>query len=312
MPRSSAPKRRPKHPPSAASPPASPPGHREILIVSDATGRTAEMVVRAALVQFHGVETRLTVRAQVRTADDIRGVVQAAAASGGLIAHTLVQPELRSRMLTEARARRVVAIDLLGPLLLRIEELLSLQPVSLPGLFRPADEEYRRRFEAMDFTVRHDDGQEPQGLLQADIVLVGVSRTSKTPVSMLLAWHGHRVANVPVVHGLPLPEELARVDPRKVVGLTIKADRLLDLRRSRLQQMETPPKFPYAEPREIMQELDYARQCCGRAGWAVVDVTDKSVEEVASEILLLTGIERPPAKAAGSAGRPSAWRRTSE
>lgn len=312
MPRSSAPKRRPKGPPPTASPPASPAGRREILIVSDATGRTAEMVVRAALVQFHGVETRLTVRAQVRTAEDIRGVVESAAASGGLIAHTLVLPELRRLMLTTARARRVAAIDLLGPLLLRIEDLLSLQPASQPGLFRPADEEYRRRFEALDFTVRHDDGQEPQELPHADIVLVGVSRTSKTPVSMLLAWHGHRVANVPVVRGLPLPEELGRVESRKVVGLTIKADRLLDLRRSRLQQMETPPKFPYAEPREIMQELDYARQCCGRAGWAVVDVTDKSVEEVASEILLLTGIERPPAKASRSAGRPAAWRRTSE
>jgi len=145
----------------------------------------------------------------------------------------------------------------------------------------------------MDFTVRHDDGQAPEGLIQAELVLVGVSRTSKTPLSMFLAWRGLRVANIPIVHHLPLPEELSRVEPRKVVGLTIKAERLLELRRSRLQQMETPPQFPYADVRQIWAELDYARTLCANAGWPVVDVTDKSIEEVAAEILVVTGFEQP-------------------
>lgn len=286
---------------------------RQIVIASDATGRTAEMVVRAALVQFQGADVRLHLRPHVRDAADVRATVRAAADVGGLIVHTLVLPELRSAMLTEGRARNVPTIDLLGPLLLRIEDLLRLQPLAKPGLFRESGQEYRRRFEVVEFAVKHDDGQDPQGLLQADVVLVGVSRTSKTPLSMFLAGRGLRVANVPVVYQLPLPEELPRVDPRKVVGLTIRAERLLELRRSRLQQMETPPKFPYADPRQIWAELEYAHNLCARAGWPMVDVTDKSIEEVAAEVLIFTGIERPaPRRPAGRGDRPAAWRRTSE
>ena len=166
---------------------------RQIVVASDATGRTAEIVVRAALVQFQGAEVRLHLRPHVRTAADVRAAVQAAAGVGGLIVHTLVSPEMRTLMLTEARARKVPTIDLLGPLLLRIEDLLQLQPLAKPGLFREMDQEYRRRFEVVEFTVRHDDGQNPQGLPQADIVLVGVSRTSKTPLSMFLTGRGLRV-----------------------------------------------------------------------------------------------------------------------
>lgn len=271
------------------------------------------MVVRAALVQFRGADVRLHLRPHVGSEADVRAAVQAAADVGGLIVHTLVLPELRNVMLTEGRARNVPTIDLLGPLLLRIEDLLQLQPLAKPGLFREMDQEYRRRFEVVEFTVKHDDGQDPQGLPQADVVLVGVSRTSKTPLSMFLAGRGLRVANVPVVNQLPLPEELMRVDPRKVVGLTIGAERLLELRRSRLQQMETPPKFPYADPRQIWAELEYAQTLCARAGWPMVDVTDKSIEEVAAEVLVFTGIEKPaPRRAPGAGDRPSAWRRTSE
>lgn len=288
-------------------------GARQVIIVSDATGHTAEMVVRAALVQFQGADVRLHVRSHVRTAADVRAAAQDASTLRGLIVHTLVSQELRNLMLTEGRARGVPTIDLLGPLLLRLEDLLRLQPLAKPGLFREMDQEYRRRFEVVEFTVKHDDGQDPRGLQQADVVLVGVSRTSKTPLSMFLAGRGFRVANVPVVHNLPLPEELARVDPRRVVGLTIKPERLLELRRARLQQMETPPKFPYADPRQIWAELDYARDRFNLAGWPVVDVTDKSIEEVASEVLVLTGIEQPaPRPPAGGGNRPPAWRRTSE
>ncbi len=284
-----------------------------ILVASDASGRTAEVVVRAALVQFRGAEVVLAVRPHVQTPQAVRDVVEEAARIGGLVVHTLVSPELRNLMLTEGRARNIATIDLLGPLLLRLEDLLRLQPLAKPGLFRDMDAEYRHRFEVVEYTVKHDDGQDPHGLPQADIVLVGVSRTSKTPLSMFLAGRGLKVANVPIVSRLPLPEEMARVDPRKVVGLTIKAERLIELRRSRLQQMETPPKFPYADPRQIWSELEYARTLCARNGWAVVDVTDKSVEEVAAEVLICTGIEQPsPRSGPDQTGRPAYWRRTSE
>jgi hypothetical protein len=289
------------------------PSAHQVMVASDATGHTAEVVVRAALVQFRGAKVQVHVRSHLRTAGDVRRCVRDAHQAGGLIVHTLVSAEMRSVMLTEARAQRVPTIDLLGPLLLRLEDLLALQPLAKPGLFRDMDAEYRRRFEVMDFTVRHDDGQGAEGLLQADVVVVGVSRTSKTPLSIFLAWRGLRVANVPIVHGLPLPEELARVPPRKVIGLTIKPERLLELRRSRLQQMETPPKFPYVDVRQIWTELEHARDLCGRAGWPLVDVTDKSVEEVAAEVLVLAGFEQPARRPEpGRAGLPPTWRRTSE
>lgn len=286
---------------------------RQVIIVSDATGRTAEMVVRAALVQFRGAAVQLHLRPHVRTTAAVRTAVQMAARVGGLIVHTLVSPELRHRILTEGRARAVPTIDLLGPLLLRLEDLLQLQPMAKPGLFRETDQEYRQRFEVFEFAVKHDDGQNPQGLLQADVILVGVSRTSKTPLSMFLAGRGLRVANVPVVYRLPLPTELARVGPRQVVGLNIKPDRLLELRRARLQQMQTPPKFAYADPRQIWAELEYGQGLFARAGWAVVDVTDKSIEEVAAEILVLTSIgEATPRPGTRRGSRASLWRQTSE
>jgi regulator of PEP synthase PpsR (kinase-PPPase family) len=286
---------------------------RQVFIVSDATGRTAETVVRAALVQFRGADVQLHLRPRVRTTQSVRSAVQAASRANGLIVHTLVSQELRNQILTEARARQVPTIDLLGPLLLRLEDLLQLQPMARPGLYREMDEAHRRRFEVLEFAVKHDDGQDAPGLPQADIVLVGVSRTSKTPLSLMLAERGLRVANVPVVHQLPLPAELGQLDSRRVVGLTIKPDRLLELRRSRLKLMETPPKFPYADPRQIWAELEYAHGLFARAGWPIVDVTGKSLEEVAAEVLILTGIEKPPSRRGGGrAGHPSAWRRTSE
>jgi regulator of PEP synthase PpsR (kinase-PPPase family) len=302
--------------PPAAAPPRPKRKHdptHHVLIASDATGHTAEVVVRAALAQFRGADVQLVRRPHIRTVEDVRETVREAREVDGLIVHTLVAQEMRSCMLTEARSRQVPTIDLFGPLLLRLEDLLSLQPLAEPGLFRDMDTEYRRRFEVMDFTVRHDDGQDAQGLLHADLILVGVSRTSKTPLSMFLAWRGLRVANVPIIQSLPLPEELGRVAPQKVVGLTIKAERLRELRRSRLLQMETPPKFPYTDGRQIWAELEYARGLCARAGWPLVDVTDKSIEEVAAEVLVLTGIEQPVQRpSAGRGGVPAAWRRTSE
>jgi hypothetical protein len=271
------------------------------------------MVVRAALVQFQGAEVGLTIRPHVRSAEAVRAAVRAASKARGLIVHTLVSPELRNVILTEGRAQEVATIDLLGPLLLRLEDLLRLQPLAKPGLFRDLHQEYRNRFEVVEFAVKHDDGQDPRGVLQADVVLLGVSRTSKTPLSMFLAGRGLRVANVPVVHKLSLPEEISRVDARRVVGLTIKPERLVELRRARLLQMETPPKFPYADPRQVWAELEYAQLLFARGGWAVVDVTDKSIEEVAAEILVLTGIEQPSPRVAGRGRQLSpAWRRTSE
>jgi regulator of PEP synthase PpsR (kinase-PPPase family) len=165
-----------------------------------------------------------------------------------------------------------------------------------PGLLRQLDESYFDRIDAIEFTVRHDDGRNPDDLLQAKLVLVGVSRTSKTPLSIFLAYRGWRVANVPIIANLEPPPALFRVDRRRVVALTIQPHRLVDLRQARLNRMARGVSFDYARPDHIQQELDWADLVVRRGRWSVVDVTKKSIEETAAEIIALyrrrMGLER--------------------
>jgi hypothetical protein len=206
---------------------------------------------------------------------------------GGTIVHTLVLPELRQEMLTEGRRRHVVTIDLIGPLVARLSETLELAPLAKPGLMRQLDESYFERIGAIDFAVRHDDGRNPEDLAQADLVLVGVSRTSKTPVSIFLAYRGWRVANVPVIANLEPPPTLIDIDRRRIIGLTIQPDRLIQLRQARLKRMTKGLPMDYARMENVQQELDWFGLLLRRERWPVVDVTYKSIEECAAEIISL-------------------------
>lgn len=260
---------------------------QHIFVVSDATGETAERVVQAALAQFRGAEVAIHRLSQVLTPERVKEAVEEAAKSRGFIVYTLVSEALRQVILEEGRAKDVATIDLLGPLLFRLSDLLKMPPLAQPGLFRQLSEDYQRRIEVLEFVVKHDDGQNLKGLPLADIVLVGVSRTSKTPLSIYLAGKGWRVANVPIVLDLPLPEELTKVDRRKVIGLTIKAERLQELRRARLAHLQASAGLFYADLGHIRAELEYSRQLFRRFGWPVIDVTHKSIEETAAEVLAL-------------------------
>lgn len=260
-----------------------------IYAVSDATGTTAERVVRAALVQFDDHQIEITQRSGVRTAVQVREIVQEVVQSGGFVVHTFVYEELRRAMLTEGRAQNVTTIDLMGPLLARLSELLATPPRSEPGIFQPFDAAYQQRIDAINFTVHHDDGQNVGNLDQAEIVLVGVSRTSKTPVSIYLAYRGWRVANVPIVLGVEPPEELLALAQRRVVGLMVKPERLAELRKARIEMMGTRA-LGYADLDHIRQEIAYAYQVFERRrDWPLVDVTAKPIEEVASEVVTLLG-----------------------
>ena len=262
-----------------------------IFAISDATGSTAEGVVRAALTQFDQSQILITRHGGVRSAEQIRAVVTEAAGSGGLIVHTLVSDELRRLVLTEGRSHNVDTIDLMGPLLVRLAEKLATQPRSQPGLFHPFDSAYLDRVEAIDFTVRHDDGQNVLDLDQAEIVLVGVSRTSKTPLSIYLAYRGWRVANVPLVVGVEPPSQLFQLPRHRVVGLIIKPERLVELRQTRVQRMGTRP-LGYADLEYIRGEMVFAYQVFERRrDWPLVDVTVKSIEETAAEVVALVGYE---------------------
>jgi len=262
------------------------PEHSHVIyVVSDATGGTARRVVQAALTQFAGAKVSVEQVPGVRDQQEVKRLVKEAAQAGGTIVHTLALPDLRRVMLTECRRRHVVTIDLMGPLVARLSETLELAPLAKPGLLQQLDEDYFERVAAIDYAVRHDDGRNPDDLIQADLVLVGVSRTSKTPISIFLAYRGWRVANVPVIVDMELPRALFQVDRRRIVSLTIQPDRLVKLRRARLGRLARGVVMDYAKPSHIERELDWAQLIQRRERWPEVDVTNKSIEECAAEII---------------------------
>lgn len=269
-------------------------GRSQIFVVSDATGATAELVVRAALAQFQVAEAEILRLPNIRTVGEVRRAIETAQASKGIIVHTLVSEELRQVVLREGRERGVETIDLIGPLLLRLSDLLRIPPLMQPGLFRQLGQEYLHRIEAIEYTVKHDDGQDPLGLDRADIVLVGISRTSKTPLSIYLAGKGWRVANIPVILNLPLPSRLTTIDQGRIVGLIVAVDRLVELRQVRLDRGHAPVAKAYAELEEVRSELVYSRSVFRKAGWPVIDMTSKSIEEAAGEVLALVATPEAP------------------
>jgi regulator of PEP synthase PpsR (kinase-PPPase family) len=261
----------------------------QIFAVSDASGTTAERVVRAALVQFDPAGVTITRHGGVRTTAQICEILSDAASKGGFIVHTFVSEDLRNTMLTEGRNRHVATIDLMGPLLARLTELFETQPRAEPGDSHIFDTSYMRRIEAIDFTVRHDDGRSVTDLDQAEIVLTGVSRTSKTPLSIYLAYRGWKVANVPIVLGVDPPPQLFKLPRRRVVGLMVRPERLAELRRVRAERIGTRV-LGYADLEHIRQEMVYAYQLFDRRpDWPLVDVTTKPIEETASEVVALIG-----------------------
>ena len=232
-----------------------------VLVVSDGTGVTGERVVRAALTQFDPALVEVERIPKVRDRTEIVKAVEIAAQRRATILLSLVSPEQRRDLLDEARRLHVQTIDLLGPILGRLSEVLKVSPYAEPGIFHQLDEEYFRRTEAIAFAVKHDDGRMVSELDRADLVLVGVSRTTKTPLAMLLAYRGWRIANVPIILDIDPPEELKAIDPSRVIALTALPSWLESVRRERARRMAH--------------------------GWTVVDVTRKAIEETASEIVTL-------------------------
>jgi len=260
----------------------------KIFAISDGTSTTAHTVARAALVQF---DTTVEVERfrEVRTAETLRAVIAQAAASDAVVVHTLISEDLRTTVLKECREQNVASVDLMGPLLARLEEKLHLSPIGQPGTLRPFDAENVQRIEAINYAVKHDDGQHIEELGEAEIVLVGVSRTGKTPLSIFLAYRGWRVANVPLVAGLDLPPEVAALPRRRVIALIANPGRLALLRQSRADRMGVRP-LGYANLDHVKREIAYAYEVFDRhRDWPVVDVTNKSIEESAAEIISLVG-----------------------
>ncbi len=259
---------------------------RSIYVISDSTGETGAKVVQAALLQFRHEQVNLRILSNLRDADEIRDTVDKAAADGALVVYTLVSQEQRDALHDRAAEYNVQAVDLMGSLLARIGLWLGETPVSTPGLLHRMDEEYFRRIEAVEFTVKNDDGQLPRNFAKADMLIVGVSRTSKTPVSSHLAAKGYRVANQPLVSGVLPPKEINEVDPKRVFALTIEPMALLEIRRARLRHMGVKDDRGYADIETIRKELAEADALFrSHPAWTVFDVTRRAIEETASMIL---------------------------
>lgn len=258
-----------------------------VYVISDATGNTAENVVRAALLQFGHNAAQLRVFPHVRTRQRIDGILESLPGTT-LLVYTLVNHDLREHLQVSAERLRVLHVDLLSPLLYRLTEVLGTSPDETPGLLHRMDEAYFRRIEAVEFAMRNDDGQNPGGLDRADLLLVGVSRTSKTPVSAVLAARGLKVANVPLVPGVDPPAAIFDLPRGRVFALTISPDKLLSIRQSRLAQLGVGQRGSYTDREAIVAEVRWALQLFrSRTRWPVIDVTRLAVEETAAEIIRL-------------------------
>lgn len=258
-----------------------------VFVASDSTGLTAERVMKAALVQFEPHVARIVRYSHVLTEEDVRQIVTRAAREKCVVVHTLVATGVRDAILEYGRKYQVDTIDIMGPLLKRLSTQLHARPHLKPGLFRSMDEDYYKRIEAVDYTVKHDDGLNPQDLPLADIVVVGVSRTCKTPVSIFLSYRGWNVANVPIVVGVEPPPELLEVKPGRIVALTMSSETLVRVRGARLRRFGHSLPGHYNDNDQVDLELREARRLFARRHWPVVDVTNKSVEEIATEVLTL-------------------------
>ncbi|OUM95964.1 MAG: phosphoenolpyruvate synthase regulatory protein [Thermobacillus sp. ZCTH02-B1] len=256
-----------------------------IYAVSDSAGETGEAVVRAAVAQFQTARTEIRRRPFVKDRRQLAAIVTEAREERAIILYTLVLPHLREAMARYAERDGVKAIDALGPLMDALEERTGVRPEYKPGLNHQLDDDYFRRVEAVEFAVKHDDAKDPSGILKADIVLIGVSRTSKTPLSMYLAHRKFKVANVPLVPELKPPDELMRVPRWRIIGLTIGMQDLNQIRKERLKALGLPDTAPYAAPERIERELAYARDVMERLGCLVIDVSRRAVEETASLIM---------------------------
>lgn len=254
-----------------------------IHVISDSLGETGEMVARAAEAQFEPGSFRIERLSKVSTPEQLQDAVKSHCGRQCIFFYTLVDSALKREM-DQLCESGVHGVDLLGPAVRVLSECTGLKPTGESGAVRRTDQRYFDRIEAMEFAVKHDDGRNTEGLIEADIVLIGVSRTSKTPLSMYLAFKGWRVANVPLAVGVTPPDEIFEVDPRRVFGLVTSADVLLEIRSERMKELGTYVPG-YAEREAVETELEEARALMRRIGCLVVRTENRAIEEAAQEII---------------------------
>ncbi len=256
-------------------------------LVSDATGETLEAMAKAALVQFEGIEARKHLWPMIRTPTQMQRTMEFIAENPGLVFYTLVNDELRRVLTRRCTMLNIPHVSVLDPVIEGLAQFLGARARGLPGRQHEMDADYFERIDALHFTMAHDDGQLVQDLKTADIILVGVSRTSKTPTSIYLANKGFKTANVPFIPGVPLPPELEEPLKALIVGLTAAPERLVEIRTNRLRAMRESASTAYVDERTVREEVLACRRFCSSHGWPVIDVTRRSIEETAAAIVKL-------------------------
>lgn len=261
-------------------------------LVSDATGETINSVARACLVQFEDIEPTEHTWSLIRTPGQMEKILTAIAAHPGPVLFTMVNEQLRTLLQDGCRRLQVPCIPVLDPVIGALGSYLGMQSRGLPGRQHEMDAEYFSRIDAMSFALAHDDGQSSHDYDDADVILVGVSRTSKTPTCIYLANRGIKAANVPVVPGCPLPRELVTVRRPLVVGLTKDPAQLVQIRRSRLHMLSHSEETDYVDPEVVRREVVAARRLCSENRWPVIDVSRRSIEETAAAIIQMLARHR--------------------
>lgn len=259
----------------------------KVFVISDSVGETGEQVVKAAVTQFRPNFENTIIRKfpHLVNTEQIEEIVKNAKLENALIVFTLVEEKKRKLTLELCKQYKVEAFDLLGPIIRLFQQTINQKPLEEPGLVHKLDDDYFKKIEAIEFAVKYDDGRDPRGLLLADVVLIGVSRTSKTPLSQYLAHKRYKVANVPLVPEIEPPEELFLMDPKKCFGLIISPEKLNIIRKERLMALGLNNDAIYAKKSRIEEEMEHFYKIVNRIGCKVIDVTNKAVEETANNII---------------------------
>lgn len=262
-----------------------------VFIVSDGRGDTAAQVLRAAAVQFEGRSYRVVRCAAVRTARQVLEIVDDARRAKAIIVYTLVEEEVRRTMRRASGRRLVPTVDILGPCFTALAGQFRARRGSIPGLLYASDRDHLDRMDAIDYTLGHDDGQRTHDLRRADVVLVGVSRASKSSTCFFLAYAGIRAANVPLIPGIPLPRALEALSPERVVGLRVNVERLITVRSVRAANLGGSSLDAYVDKRAVAREVLEANRIMEAHDWRSIDVSYMAIEEIAREVMRLRNLE---------------------
>ncbi len=257
---------------------------KKIHIISDATGQSGLHIMRAAIVQFNRARAKMSLFHNIDSIDDLQEILDRAKSARALIAFTFVKKEMRDHTIAYCTKNKIFHLDILGPLIHTLASYLQQEPLENPMLLRKVDERYFKRIDAIEYTLQHDDGKRTEGLNAADVVILGLSRTSKTPTSFYLAQEGYKVANIPVVPDIPLPEELFKIDQRRVICLNMNPEVLQKVRQVR--QKHSNLEHSYSDFKKIFAEVEHIWGLLRKnRSWKMIDTTNKSIEETSWEII---------------------------